>query len=185
MQGRGAISRGKLISLVIISIAAISSMMIAPEGAVGKMVAQVGGPENLVLSSPKPLPPLNFLDSQTKGKVVVANFWALWCAPCKVEKPLLDRLQADYAKKGLIVLAIADSSTDIETVRQYYAAHNITHLKPAKDQGGDIFGILRLTGLPTTLIINKNGQEIARAQGPIDWSDKEVRKILDEQLKSN
>ena len=185
MQGRGALSKGKLIFLIVASVAAISSMMIAPQGAVGEMVARMEGLGNLALSSPKPLPPLDFLNPQTKGKVIVANFWALWCAPCKVEKPMLDKLQADYAKKGLIVLAIADGGDDIDAIRQYYASHNITHLTPAKDDGGDIFSILQLTGLPTTLIINKKGQEIGRAQGPVDWNDKDVRKILDKELKSN
>jgi thiol-disulfide isomerase/thioredoxin len=167
MQGRGVIL-GAFIFLIVTTI----SMQTAAAQELG----------NLELSSPKSLPPLDFLNAQTKGKVVIANFWALWCAPCKIEKPMLDKLQADYAKKGLVVLTIADSGAEMEMIREYYASHQLTHLKPAKDTTGEIFGLLEISALPTTLIINKKGQEISRAMGPVDWNDKDVRRVLDKAL---
>ena len=164
MQGRGTLPRRKLILLAVMSIAAIGSLLIAPEGAVSQMLASMAEPENLQLTSPKPLPPLAFLGEETKGKVVVVNFWALWCPSCKVEKPKLDKLQADYA------------------VRQYFASHNITHLKPLQDEGSNAFRALKFRGLPSTLIVDKDGKEIARAEGMVDWDSKDVRKYLDQVL---
>ena len=182
MQGRGTLPRRKLILLAVMSIAAIGSLLIAPEGAVSQMLASMAEPENLQLTSPKPLPPLAFLGEETKGKVVVVNFWALWCPSCKVEKPKLDKLQADYAKKGLVVLTVSDAGDDLEAVRQYFASHNITHLKPLQDEGSNAFRALKFRGLPSTLIVDKDGKEIARAEGMVDWDSKDVRKYLDQVL---
>ena len=186
MQGRAELPKRKLIVLVVASVAAIASMIIAPDGAVGELLARAQGnmtaAENLKTFAPKPLPPFAFLDKSTQGKVVVVNFWALWCATCKVEKPKLDKLQADYADKGLVVLTISDSGDDLEVVRNYFADHHFTHLKPARDEDGVAFRDLHLKGLPTTLILNKKGEEIARTEGMVDWDDKAVRQFLDKML---
>lgn len=186
MQHRVKISRKKLLVLVVFSIAAIISMAVAPEGAVSYMMARaagdIKGAEALKTSSPKELPALPFLGAETKGKVVVVNFWAMWCASCKLEKPKLDRLQADYADKGLIVLSISDGADDLDIVEQYYIAHNIKNLKPLKDENGASFRTLSLRGVPSTLILNKQGKEIARAEGFVDWDAPATRKFIEKTL---
>lgn len=186
MQHRGNISRNKLLILVVMSIGAIVSLAVAPEGAVSYMMARAAGDmkgaEALKTSSPKELPTLPFLTEQTKGKVVVVNFWAMWCASCKVEKPKLDKLQADYADKGLVVLSIADGSDDLEIIEQYYIAHNIKNLKPLKDENSVSFRALELRGVPSTLILNKQGKEIARAEGFVDWDAPAARKFVEETI---
>jgi thiol-disulfide isomerase/thioredoxin len=186
MQHRGKISRNKLLILVVLSIGAILSMAVAPEGAVSYMMARAAGNmkgvEALKTSSPQELPALPFLTEETKGKVVVVNFWAMWCASCKLEKPTLDRLQADYANKGLVVLSVSDAGDDLDIVGQYYIAHNIKHLKPLKDENGASFRALGLRGVPSTLILNTQGKEIARAEGAVNWDAPAARRFIEKSL---
>lgn len=183
MQGRAKLSRQKLVFLVAISIAAIGSLILAPEGAVGDMLTRMFGATNaLAATTPRPVPPMSFLTEETKGKVVVVNFWALWCGSCRVEKPKLDKLAADYAKKGLVVLTLADGGANMDEVKEYFAEHHITHLKPIKDEGSTTFISLGFRGIPSTVILNKKGEEVTRAEGFVDWDDKEVRRTLDEIL---
>lgn len=180
MQDRAKLSKSKLLLLVAMSLGAIVSMATAPEGAVGNMFAQLAGRQvgALQLSEPKEIPPLAFLSEETKGKVVVVNFWALWCPTCKIEKPKLDRLQGDYANKGVVVLSVSDGGDSLDAVREYYSNHNITHLKPLRDEDSAAFRALELRGVPTTLILNREGKEIARAEGAVDWDSPEVRQII-------
>ena len=193
-KGCGKLSCGKFLFLVIICVAAISAIVTAPKGAVSMMVAKamgdMAGAEALKISEPKPLPAMVFIDENGKkqsiesykGKVVALNFWALWCASCKVEKPKLDQLQADLAEKGLVVLTVSDGFNNQGAVKQYFANHNITHLKPMTDEGSAAFRALQLQGVPSTLIINKKGQEIARAQGYVDWSVPYARQVIEKAL---
>jgi thiol-disulfide isomerase/thioredoxin len=118
-----------------------------------------------------------------KGKVVVMNIWATWCAPCKVEMPTLAKLQAAYAGKGVEVMPI---SID-EAGKAQQAALFIAQNAPLKFY---LDGAMKLpfklnppaVGTPTTVIYGKDGLEVARVTGDADWSSPDAKALIDKAL---
>jgi thiol-disulfide isomerase/thioredoxin len=118
-----------------------------------------------------------------KGRVVVMNLWATWCAPCKAEMPTLAKLQAAYATQPVTVLPITvDRDGDLNLVNEEMAAN--PPLKTYRDPGYKISFALqpRAQGYPTTVIYDRQGRERARMAGPADWSGPEARGIVEKLL---
>ncbi|UAL09009.1 TlpA family protein disulfide reductase [Caulobacter segnis] len=118
-----------------------------------------------------------------KGRVVVMNLWATWCAPCKAEMPTLAKLQAAYATQPVTVLPITvDRDGDLNLVNEEMAAN--PPLKTYRDPGYKISFALqpRAQGYPTTVIYDRQGRERARMGGPADWSGPEARGIVEKLL---
>jgi len=91
-------------------------------------------------------------------------------------------LQGDYADKGLVVLSLSDGGDNLDVVQQYFIAHSIKNLKPLKDESSAAFRALGLRGVPSTLILNRQGKEIARAEGGVDWDAPAARKLIEKAL---
>ena len=113
-----------------------------------------------------------------KGRVVVVNLWASWCAPCVKEMPTLAKLQADYAGKGLKVLPISlDKGDDVAKAKLfladkpplqfYHADYSLAFALMPTEQG-----------LPTTILYDRTGREQARLAGGADWSSPEARAVI-------
>lgn len=118
-----------------------------------------------------------------KGRVVVMNLWATWCAPCKAEMPTLAKLQAAYATQPVTVLPITvDRDSDLNLVNEEMAAN--PPLKTYRDPGYKVSFALqpRAQGYPTTVIYDRQGRERARMSGPADWSGPEARGIVEKLL---
>lgn len=118
-----------------------------------------------------------------KGRVVVMNLWATWCAPCKAEMPTLAKLQAAYATAPVTVLPISvDRDGDLNLVNEEMAAN--APLKSWRDPGYKVSFALnpRAQGYPTTVIYDRQGRERARMSGPADWSGPEARGIVEKLL---
>jgi len=118
-----------------------------------------------------------------KGRVVVMNLWATWCAPCKAEMPTLAKLQAAYAAQPVTVLPITvDRDGDLNLVNEEMAAN--PPLKTYRDPGYKVSFALqpRAQGYPTTVIYDRQGRERARMSGPADWSGPEARGIVEKLL---
>lgn len=98
--------------------------------------------------------PLDLKD--LRGQVVVINFWASYCEPCKVEAPMLERVWQDYKDQGVILLGI-DTNDPLKNALDYLAEYGITYPN-APDQGGHIEDAYRITGIPETFVVNKDGQ---------------------------
>ena len=115
-----------------------------------------------------------------KGQVVVVNFWATWCGPCKEEMPSLAALQKDYADKAFKVVPISvDRVEDAPAARGFLKSHG--GLGFYNDAGYKVvFGLMpRPDGIPTTVIYDKQGRERARLSGGADWSTAQARKVMD------
>ena len=115
-----------------------------------------------------------------KGQVVVVNFWATWCGPCKEEMPSLARLQKDYAEKPFKVVAISvDRLEDTPKAIDFLKANG--GLSFYNDPGYKVvFGLNpRPEGIPTTVIYDKQGRERARLSGGADWSTEQAKKVMD------
>jgi thiol-disulfide isomerase/thioredoxin len=118
-----------------------------------------------------------------KGRVVVMNLWATWCAPCKAEMPTLAKLQAAYATQPVTVLPISvDRDSDLNLVNEEMAAN--PPLKTYRDPGYKLSFAMepRAAGYPTTVIYDRQGRERARMAGPADWSSPEAKGIVEKLL---
>ena len=118
------------------------------------------------------------------GKPVLVNLWATWCAPCVAEMPTLDAVAKAYAPKGLAVLIISQDSQGESAVKPFLAKHSLPHLKSFIDPENQ-FGFHYATGmLPTTVLYDREGKEMLRVVGAMDWNSKEARGLIEAALKS-
>ena len=113
-----------------------------------------------------------------KGKLVVINFWATWCAPCREEMPSLDILQSNKNFEDLIVLPINVGKENKEKAKRFFNDLQIKNLKLYYDDSVKLANTFSLIGLPTTIFIDKDGDEFARIIGSIDFGDQNFIKWL-------
>jgi thiol-disulfide isomerase/thioredoxin len=127
----------------------------------------------------KTVPAVRFMDASGRvmtledfrGRVVVLNLWATWCTPCVAEMPMLDRLQQQLGEEDAIVVALSIDRGGQEAVQEFYQRTGVTHLKVFVDPTMRAQSDLGLLGLPTTLIIDREGRERGRLVGPAEWDD--------------
>lgn len=115
-----------------------------------------------------------------KGQVVVLNFWATWCGPCKEEMPSLAKLAKDYTGRGVKVVAISvDRLQDGAAAREFLKSHGALQFYNDPEYRV-VFGLKpRPDGIPTTVIYDKAGREQARLSGGADWSTDQAKKVID------
>ncbi len=132
---------------------------------------------------------ITFLDGNGKpknldvyrGKLILLNLWATWCAPCVKEMPALSDLQREFGKDGLVVVTLsADGNVDL--IREFYKARNINNLPLYRDQQMKTFIQLEAKGLPVTSLLGVDGNEIERFEGYVDWTKPEIRKLITDNL---
>jgi len=109
--------------------------------------------------------------SDFQGNVVMLNFWATWCAPCKEEMPSLDFLQKNQNLKNLKIFPINVGQEKMKKVLKFFKDLNIKNLNLYFDSPVTLAKKFKLRGIPTTIIFNKKGEEIARVIGSIDFED--------------
>jgi peroxiredoxin len=113
---------------------------------------------------------------QYKGKVIFLNFWATWCIPCREEMPALEKLHQTYQGQDLVVLAI-DHKESPDQVKAFFAKHSLSF--PAViDANGAVFRAYSVTGMPTTYLIGRDGNILARGIGGRDWTTTEAHELL-------
>ncbi len=141
--------------------------------------------ESYFHSKPLPTPEILFQDkekrtyslSKFKGKVLLVNIWATWCKPCVEEMPSLDRLQKSSQKDGIYVFPISLDQKPVEEIAAFFTRYKIKNLPVLKDYHRS-FGNLSVQGLPTTIIINRKGEEVGRVTGAIEWDDPFILEYL-------
>ena len=109
---------------------------------------------------------------QFKGNLLLLNFWATWCEPCKEEMPSLDKLQANPDLDKLKIFAINIGKENLDKVNKFLIDLNIKNFEPYFDPPATLAKMFSLRGVPTTILINKEGQEFARVIGSIDFENK-------------
>ena len=123
---------------------------------------------------------LTFLDSSNneinlndyKGNLVLLNFWATWCAPCKEEMPSLDLLQKNDELNNLKIFPINVGQDNIKKASKFFLDLKIKNLDLYFDSSITLAKKTALRGIPTSILINKDGKEFARIIGSINFSDK-------------
>ena len=129
---------------------------------------------------------LVFLDSKQeivelnnyKGKLVILNFWATWCAPCKKEMPSLDSLKSNKVLDNLEIFPINIGKDNFKKSQKFFSELKIKNLEIYFDSPITLTKELSLRGVPTTILINKKGEEFARIIGEIYFQDKNFLKWL-------
>jgi thiol-disulfide isomerase/thioredoxin len=156
---------------------ALLAPMVAPAQAAGGRT----GIERL-REGTRPVPPLTFLDADGKernpgdfgGRGLVINLWATWCPPCVAEMPALDRLQAMVEREGIVVLPLSSDRGGRAQVEPFYQRVGLRHLGIWLDPRGAAARALGARGLPTTVILDRTGQERARLEGEAEWDAPEL-----------
>ena len=110
--------------------------------------------------------------NEFKGKLLLLNFWATWCAPCKEEMPSLDKLQANPELDKIKIFAINIGKENLDKANKFFLDLNIKNIKLYFDPPTTLAKTFSLRGVPTSILINKEGQEFARVMGSIDFEDK-------------
>ena len=108
-----------------------------------------------------------------KGKLLILNFWATWCAPCREEMPSLDYLQSNTKLNNLKIFPINIGQEDISKSEFFFKELNIKNLDIYIDAPITLAKKFSLRGVPTTILFNKEGKEFSRIIGSIDFNDEE------------
>jgi thiol-disulfide isomerase/thioredoxin len=134
--------------------------------------------------------------SDFHGRVVLLNVWATWCAPCRKEMPTLDRLQAILGGPEFNVVTLSIDKHGLEPVKSFLSEIGIKNLRIYLDRNStsmvdsSVLGIptsiskssLGIFGLPTTLLIDRQGRELARLIGPAEWDSPEMITLIERQI---
>ena len=136
--------------------------------------------KNLIVhKNPKTYDNIIFLDDADEeiniqnldSKLIILNFWATWCEPCKEEMPSLNRLQANQKLKNLKIYPINIGKENLKKVKSFFTELDINNLEPYFDNPSTLAKTFSLRGLPTTILLNSKGEEFARIIGSINFDD--------------
>jgi thiol-disulfide isomerase/thioredoxin len=118
-----------------------------------------------------------------RGKVVLLNIWATWCAPCRREMPTLERLQAELGGPDFEVVALSIDRKGISVVKEFYDELGLRELGMYVDTSAKASRELGALGVPTTLLIDREGNEIGRLLGPAEWDSPEMVDFIRGQIR--
>ena len=132
-----------------------------------------------ILENPKKYEGIVFEDFDGKsinlkdidGKIYIMNFWATWCGPCKEEMPYLDEIQT---LSGIAVVPVNLEAKNPKKTEKFFDDLNIKNLSIFFDNDMKLVKLFKLRGVPTTIILNKNEEEIARIIGSVDFTDEKI-----------
>ena len=137
-------------------------------------------------SSPKDIAPFSFTDgtgaafdlSKWKGRVVLVNLWATWCAPCRKEMPELSKLQKLLGSADFEVVAISEDLKGAEASAAFLKEAEAYNLALYVDPKATALAAIQSVGLPTTLLVDRHGKEVGRLLGPADWASVEAQDLM-------
>lgn len=113
-----------------------------------------------------------------KGKVVLVNFWATWCAPCVSEMPSLDQLQKKMGKDKFVILPLSLDGPTRAKVAPFYQDKKLGELGIYFDKGRNAMQALGISVLPTSILVDADGRELGRIEGEADWSAPEALALM-------
>ena len=109
--------------------------------------------------------------SDYKGNILLLNFWATWCAPCKDEMPSLDLLKSNKDLDNLKIFPVNVGQDNVKKAKKFFDDLNIKNLDLYFDENINLTKKFALRGIPTSILLNKNGKEFARVIGSIDFNE--------------
>ena len=155
-------------------------------GPVDIAAAQQAGMKKLVAGSGTPAPDVAFgdLDGGThrladwKGQALLVNFWATWCAPCREEMPSLAKLAAERGGDDFAVLTIAAGRNPPEAMRKFLDENGIEGLPLLTDPKMELARAFGVVGLPVSVLIDAEGNEVARLMGEAEWNSEAAQAVV-------
>lgn len=183
----------KIVAPIVILAVFIAVMLVIPDGE-----EPVSGPSDLsalqtghmskLVFHDTPFTPMtsSFADGAGKtltvadlsGKVVVMNFWATWCAPCRAEMPSIDRLAGELNGDDIHVMAVSTDRGNVTRINQFFEEIEIQHLGVYRDKKSELAREAGAFGLPMTIILNREGREVARLLGEAEWDSTEAKAVV-------
>jgi thiol-disulfide isomerase/thioredoxin len=143
-----------------------------------------------VAREPKPLPDLAFNGpdgsptslAAFRGRTVLLNLWATWCAPCRQEMPALDRLQGELGGRDFEVVAVNIDTRNLDKPKTWLKEAGVARLAYYADPEAKVFQDLKrvgkAVGMPTTLLVDPDGCELALINGPAEWASEDALKLV-------
>lgn len=140
----------------------------------------------VIYEAPLATPELPFVDetgashslAEYRGKVVVLNLWATWCAPCREEMPGLSKLQAELGGDRFQVVTLATGRNPQPKIAKFFEEAGVSNLPRFQDEKQTIARAMGVIGLPVTVLIDTEGREVARLIGGAEWDGPDARKII-------
>jgi thiol-disulfide isomerase/thioredoxin len=117
----------------------------------------------------------NVVEIGSNEVILVINFWATWCAPCKKEMPSLNNLAENMKYDDVRIITVASGRNSKEAIEAFFSDNDLANLKKFRDPKGKIAMSYGVTALPTTVVIAPSGNEIGRIIGDIDWNTENIR----------
>ena len=156
-------------------------------GEVDWQAAKEAGLTKLVpTENAQPIPDTPFSDPEGgshtladyKGKVVLVNFWATWCAPCREEMPSLDQLQADLGGDDFQVVTIATGRNPPDSITRFFEETEVKNLPVLLDPKQQLARQMGVVGLPVSVLLDRDGNEVARLMGDADWASEPAQNVI-------
>lgn len=116
--------------------------------------------------------------SDFRGKHVLVNFWATWCAPCRKEMPMLSELQAEFGGEAFQIVTIATGRNSVQGIRKFFEEVGVDNLPLYLDPKSKLGRDMDVLGLPITVILDPEGMEIARMRGDAEWNSDSAKAII-------
>jgi thiol-disulfide isomerase/thioredoxin len=113
-----------------------------------------------------------------RGRYVLLNFWATWCAPCRKEMPQLSELQTEFGAEDFEVLTLATGRNSPTGIRKFFEEIGVDNLPRHQDPKQALASEMGIFGLPITVLIDREGREVARLRGDADWASDTAKNII-------
>jgi thiol-disulfide isomerase/thioredoxin len=174
-----------LMSAVLYTALAFAANMLAAQTP-DLALLRTGEMQKLAVSEPVAVPDAVLLDeaegahslAEHRGKYVLLNFWATWCAPCREEMPALDRLQAEFGGDRFAVVTVATGRNAVPAIQRFFAEQGVTNLPIWRDPKQEFARAMGVLGLPVSVLIDPEGREIARLTGPAIWDGPDAKALM-------
>ena len=125
----------------------------------------------------------NVVEIGSNDDILVINFWATWCAPCKKEMPSLNTLAQNMKHEDFQIITVASGRNSKAAIDMFFNDYNLVNLSKYRDPKGKMAIKYGVTALPTTVVINSTGAEIGRIIGDIDWDTSDTRAFFKQLVK--
>lgn len=176
-----------MLRMLILYTALAAGANMAVAGDIDFDAAKAGGLE-LAAGDGKPVSDTVFTDPEGKehkldeytGQVVLLNFWATWCAPCREEMPALNTLQKELGGDDFQVVTIASGRNSMPAIEKFFSEAEIDSLPILLDPRQKLAREFGVVAMPATILIDRDGNEVARMMGPADWASDAAKTVVNE-----
>lgn len=180
-------SKGRYLFITFVAIIAIIPVLVLQTARADKGPPRTGWMEQfIVIEEPLPAPAMALRDASSrpvylkdfKGKVVLVNFWATWCAPCVREMPGLDKLQAKLGGKDFTVVAVNEDRNGLEVAPPFLKKLGTSNLSVFVDDKMKMMRGFKVRGMPTSYLLDRGGRVVGKLEGIAEWDTPEVEDLI-------